>query len=575
VGNPVKRALVLALFLAVPALAGDGPNGRPHPQDPNGAPITSQTWRNATLDRTRRVVLEVIEKVRACHVDAEGLSPDRMREEAIEALRELVAARSFHMLEGEARDRFRAALQHVPDGDLDACLGVVDAHLSLKTAEDAWTISDVMARGAIASTGDPFTQLIDARTVERLAAAMSGSRLPGYGVKVGENEFGVLKVDHVSRGYDAFDKGIQDGDTIVEVDGRPTVLSSREEIKRRLQGDTRVVLRIWRDGFAHGHDVEVAAKVPRGPNADGEMLPSNIGYVRLDSFNEQTAGEAEALLRKLDRQGSRAIILDLRDNPGGSMAACAGVARLFLGSGKVVCKTMEREDGKLVAGACTTDGEAVIPSSTPVIALVNKGTASASEMLAGALHDHGRARLLGTKSYGKDVGQTPIPLSAALGERFLLVSTMKYRSPHDLTPRGGGFDVDKLVPRFAYSPAEQEELLRLNGEGAFQRYLADHERNDEAGLLALAREDGGRPEAYPGFEAWSKGLQTTLRPEILRRALRASIRAWAVSKHDRVFREDLEDDVPLQAAHALLVAELPPLPAPPQDTKRVAPKKFY
>ncbi|MEZ0228726.1 MAG: S41 family peptidase [Planctomycetota bacterium] len=568
------RAAVLLLALAAGgvAIAGDG-DGKKIPRsrstDPP-APISTRTWRNATLETTKRVVEEVIEKVRALHVDGDALSVDKMREDAIEAFREHAAARSFRLLEGDARDLFRRALQHVRDGDLDDCFQVIDQHLVLRTHEQASSVCDVLVRGAISTTNDPFTYVIDERAVERLAASMSGKRPAGFGIKIAESEFGAFTIDHVSRGYDAFEKGVQDGDTIVELDGHPTVLSSREEVLRRLQGGTKVRLRIWREGFATGHDVEIEARVPSGPNVSGGLLPGGIGYVRIDSFNEPTASALEAVLRRLDRQGLRAVVIDVRDNPGGSMASCAAVAGLFLGPGKTVCKITRRESGVVTSTLCTTDSEAVISTRTPLVVLTNRGSASASEMLAGALRDNsenGRVRLVGTRTYGKGVGQSPVPIMAALGEKFLLVSTMKYRTPKDLSPEKDGLQADHQAPRFAYSPAEQEELLRLHAEGAFDRYLVDHSVQDESILLALATDDEGVLERYPGWAAWQKSVATTLRPEVLRRALRAAIRSWAVKTKDRVFREDLEDDVPLRRAYDMLSAELP-RPAP-------TPKKYF
>jgi carboxyl-terminal processing protease len=564
-------AVALVLLLASPVLAGDHDGlGTPRPRstDPSTAAVTT-AWRNPSLARTRTVVLEAIDRLRALHIDGEGLAPDRMREDAIEALREYAAARSFRLLEGDARERFRRALQHIPDGDLDACLATVDGHLALRTSEQATALQDVLLRGAISTAGDPFTQVIDARAVERLAATMTGQRLPGYGIKVAQGEFGAFTIDHVSRGYDAFDMGIQDGDTIVEVDGHPTVLSSRDDILHRLQGDTRITLRIWREGFTHGHDVTIEAKVPDGPNVDGELLPGGVGYARIESFGEQTPGDLEALLRRLDAKGMRALILDLRDNPGGSMVSCTTVARMFLGPGQVVCRETVREEGVLTTRVCTTEGDAVLSSRTPMIVLVNRGSASASEMLAGALKDHGRARLVGTRTYGKAAGQLPVPLVSAAGERFLLVSVMRYRTPADRSPQGDGLEPDLVVPRFGYFPAEQEELLRLHTGGAFDRYLTDHSVQDEPGLLALADDDAGDLAKYPGFDEWRRGLQTTLDANVVRRALRAAIRGWAARRKAKRFREDLEDDIPLRHAHDLFVAELAPLPAAPK------PRRYY
>jgi carboxyl-terminal processing protease len=550
-------AALALLPLAGRALAGDGKRA---PQDGSGtAPVSSVlALKTPHLERTRRVVLEVIDKIATTHLRGEDSEEwrKRLREEAIEALRHHVGSLAFKLLEGDAREKLHHALAGVARGDLDACLAVLDEHLAgPRTSEEIWTVTDVLARGAIAATGDPFTRFTDEKTLARLALLMTGDRTKGYGFNRLVDKDGMIAIDHVQKGYDAADKGLQDGDSIVEVDGRPALLIPRDELIRRLVGtpEGKVSIRVFRDGFVRGHDVELEARLPQGQNVEGDFLGNAIGYVRLNSFIEKTGEELEGVVRTLERQGARSLILDVRDNPGGTVKSCAAVARVFLGGGKVVCTTQQR-DGK--AEPILTEGDAAPLFTGSVVVLTNGASASASEMLALALRDHLHSRLVGTRTFGKGVGQSPVPLSST-SERFLLLTTMQYVGKAGTSPQKVGIAPDLEVPAFALTTAEQEEIMKLSSARAFDEYLEMHEGPDAEALLAIARDDGGSVDRYPGFEAWRRGLD--VRPDALRRVLRATIRNWAVKTHGHTFHEDLRDDAPLRKAIELL-GELPPPP---------------
>jgi carboxyl-terminal processing protease len=541
------------------------------------APVASPAiaLRNPNLERTRRVVEEVIERLHTLHVDGKALSPERCRESAIANFRDHVASRSFHFLEGDARERFRRALWSFPEGNLDACIAVIDSYVGPRTAEETWTITDVLARGAIKATHDPFTQLLDRQTYDMLDLAMLGERPKGYGIKAAEKE-GLLVVEHVFRGYDAAEKGLREGDVIVEVDGAPPLLLGQDEVQKRLGGEGRVRLRVFREGFSQGHDLELEARLPREPNVAWEMLPGDVGYLRVDGFLARTPEDVEIALHQLESHHARSLLLDLRDNPGGAIASCQGVAHLFLDGEKVICTTAQASGAALGLSAVPKEikcGQGPPRTLLPMLVVVNQGTASASELLAGALQDLGRARIVGTKTHGKDVGQWSVPLASALRERFLLVTTMRYFPPkHDEKNRGIPVLPDVEVAPFQLTTAEEDEVFALRSSKAFESYLALHAAPDGETLAALAKDDGEQFDAYPGFTSWARGLGTNLTLGALRRVLHVEVRAWAARQRGLALRADLRDDLQLKRAHELAVAGELLVPPPPSTTP---PKKIY
>src|SRR5262249_26064086 len=160
------------------------------------------------------------------------------------------------------------------------------------------------------------------------------------------------------------------------------------------------------------HDLELEEHAPRDPNVVSEMLPGGIGYLRIDAFVSPAADEVEAALHRLERSGVRGLVLDLRDDPGGSAMSCVRVAELFLEARRTIATVTSR-------GPAHSLGEG-LPSrlvtsrsdtfSKPLVALVNGRSASASEMLAMALSENGRAQLVGHRTVGKGTAQTPLPL---------------------------------------------------------------------------------------------------------------------------------------------------------------------
>jgi C-terminal peptidase prc len=565
----VAATLAASLIIANVAL-GDERSSAPTPKKLASSPLES----------ARRVVVEVIEKLLAYHVDGESFEPRRLREGAIDGARELLTSRSWRdAVEGRA---LRRELGRLADGDLEGCFSVLDerAGATLESGS-CWLLVDAMAKGALRAAGDPHTQLVDSATLNRLVGQVSGGLRPrGYGWRAGERPDGSVAIDAVFRGFDAQLYGLREGDLILEVDGRPAAAWPRDELAARLaslSGPDSLRVRVWREGWKAAHEVELEARVPHEPNVVSELLPGNIGYARIEAFLSRTPEDLEAALRKLERAGPlRGLVLDVRDNPGGSIASCVKTADLFLEPGQTIAAITSRGAAAQDLGSPALPPKLVsTPASSvvvkkPIVLLVNGKSASATEMLALALRENGRARLVGTRTYGKGRGQGPLALESTT-ERVLLLTSMTFYGPNGTSPNGTGIEPDVEVAPPPLPVLGQEEVVRLRASGQLEAYVNLHGPVDPTLILGLAKDDNGSIERWPGFEGFYRALQTELPMDVVRRELRRSARAYARSRGS-ILWTDLRDDAQLARGHQLVLEELARAPReeskPPEAPER-------
>jgi len=282
----------------------------------------------------------------------------------------------------------------------------------------------------LASLDDPFTRLLKPDQYRSLQTNTSGE-LTGVGLQISlDTETGKLRVIAPIAGSPAEKAGIQPADAILKIDGVATEGLSLDEAADRMRGPigSRVTLTIERDGKELSNLVVQRDRIALNPvYADlrslpgkGQEKPEKIGYIRLTQFNANAAAEVARSINKLEKQGAEAYVLDLRNNPGGLLQAGIEIARLWLDDGTIVY-TVNRQG---VMGSFEATGEAL--THDPLVVLVNQGTASASEILAGALKDNGRATILGEKTFGKGLIQSLFDLSDGSG---LAVTVARYETP--------------------------------------------------------------------------------------------------------------------------------------------------
>jgi len=345
----------------------------------------------------------------------------------------------------------------------------------------------------------------------------------------------------------AYKAGVRSYDRIVEVAGQPTAGRKSNEIVGLLRGKpgTEVEIAITKPGSAKKRTLKIVRADIDLPSVSHQLLPGKVGYVRLSVFSGMTSRDLNKALTGLERQGMVALVLDLRNNPGGQLQAAVEVADEFLRDNKLIVYTEGRNKRIAPREEFRTKDPTTHPDY-PIVVLVNGRSASASEIVAGALQDHKRAVLVGQRTFGKGSVQKLFPLRATAGQSGLKLTVAKYFLPSGRSIHGKGVEPDVKV---AYkAPFTLKEFEQLRVAGAFHRYTAEHFARHKPTLARLAEFDDGDPAAYPGFDAWFKSLPKGLDRDKARRLLRAWLRIVVADERGAEFVCDYEDDTQLQRA---------------------------
>lgn len=300
-----------------------------------------------------------------------------------------------------------------------------------------------LVRGAIRgmlATLDPHTVYLSPEVYRELKVDTSG-RFDGIGIEVTLRD-GFLTVVSPIKGSPAEEAGIQAGDRIVRIGGRPTKDLNLSEAVRLLRGrrGSHVALTVAREGAKHSVDISVTRKIIKVPSVTARLLDGGrYGYAAISSFQQGTGRVLEKTLKELNSSGALAgLILDLRKNPGGLLEQAVEVSDLFLRSG-VIVTTQSR--GREIDRREAHDGGG--EPSYPVVVMVDKGSASAAEIVAGALQDNRRATVVGTPSFGKGSVQTVIDLDDGSG---LKITIAHYLTPSGRIIQDHGIEPDVVVP---------------------------------------------------------------------------------------------------------------------------------
>ena len=295
----------------------------------------------------------------------------------------------------------------------------------LKKQLPDWPETYTAIQDMLAVLDDPYTRFLPPQQYQSLQTNTNGELL-GVGLQIAkEEEVGNLKVIAPIEGSPAEEAGLLPQDEILEINGTPTQSISLDEAAARMRGSigSRVSLKV---GRVDSEPFEVSVRRDRieinpvSAELRTEEGVPKLGYLRLGQFNGNAVSELRESIEDLERQGADAYILDLRNNPGGLLTAGIEIARMWMDDGTVVY-TVNRQ-GSL--GSYDANGRAI--TADPLVVLVNKGTASASEILAGALQDNERAQLVGETTFGKGLIQSLFDLPNGAG---LAVTIAKYETP--------------------------------------------------------------------------------------------------------------------------------------------------
>ena len=359
-------------------------------------------------------------------------------------------------------------LQSRPQRDsvrlFDQVLGVVGARF-VDTLEPG-QLYERAARGLVKELNDPYTVLFSPKELASFQRNTSG-RYAGVGMQI-ENQNGWITVSRVFPHTPAEGAGIMEGDRIVQIDTTSTKGWKLDQVSNTLIGTpgTKVKVSFQRPGVAEPISVQFTRAVIHIPAVPYTlMLENDVGYVPLQQFNETASEETETALRQLADKGARSFILDLRGNPGGYFEQSHAVSNLFLKQGAQIVSARGRNTPTQVYNA----QERPLLPNAPLVVLVDGGSASASEIVAGALHDHDRALIVGMTSFGKGLVQSVFPLD---GGYALKMTTAKY-----YTPTGRSIQRDrKLMPTGEFVEVAPDSLETDSARKARPAFKTDEGR---------------------------------------------------------------------------------------------------
>ncbi|WP_269434162.1 S41 family peptidase [Halopseudomonas salegens] len=372
----------------------------------------------------------------------------------------------------------------LPDGQLplDELRTFVEVLERIRTAyvepvDDA-TLLENAIRGMLEGL-DPHSAYLEPEAFRGLQDSTSG-QFGGLGIEVGQED-GFIKVISPIDDTPAARAGIEAGDLIIKLDEQPTKGMSLMDAVTKMRGEagTSITLTIVRDS-GRPFEVELTRAVIRVQSVRSQMLDEGYGYLRITQFQNNTADDVRNTLNELKAGELKGLVLDLRNNPGGVLQAAVGVADSFLAEGNIVYT-----EGRLSNSEMRFNATSHNPSGeVPVVVLINGGSASAAEIVAGALQDHGRAVVMGTDSFGKGSVQTVLPLN---NDRGLKLTTAIYFTPDGRSIQAQGIVPDIRVER-ARVTREEEDIAAVR-----ESDLQGHLRRSEPSAPAVAA-DRERPQ---------------------------------------------------------------------------------
>jgi len=325
---------------------------------------------------------------------------------------------------------------------------------------------------------DPHSAYLDPEAFKEMEAITQGG-FGGLGIEIG-SEDGMPKVIAPIEDTPAARAGIISGDIITHIDGKPTKGMTLNEAVKLMRGEpkTSIVLTIRRAGADKPLVVKIVRDMIKVRSVRSKMLPDDIAYVRISQFQERTVSDLAKQLRGLKNSGApKALVLDLRNDPGGLLDAAIGVSSAFLKPDALVVSTKGRIPSsnreylaKAIGGqpAGLVGGDTAFPEwakTVPMVVLINVGSASASEIVAGALQDHKRAKLMGNRSFGKGSVQSVLPLSEDTG---IKLTTALYYTPSGRSIQATGIEPDVVVDDTA-----KGNLFRFPRESDLEHHLAN------------------------------------------------------------------------------------------------------
>jgi carboxyl-terminal processing protease len=286
---------------------------------------------------------------------------------------------------------------------------------------------------------DPHSSFLDPDSYREMQVETSGS-FGGLGIEITLKD-DILTVVAPIDGTPAYRAGLHTGDRIIKIDGLSTKDMQLADAVKRMRGKpgSKVTVTIVREGWTEPKDFDIVREQIRVHSVKAVPLGEGVEYIKLRQFQEQSPHDLEAALEQFSKEGMKSLVLDLRNNPGGLLTAAVEVSEKFIDDGKLVVYTEGRVRNQNMR--FTAHAKHAI-TDVPLVVLVNQGSASASEIVAGAIQDHGRGVVIGQQTFGKGSVQTIIPLSDGSGLRL---TTARYFTPKGRSIHGKGITPDIVI----------------------------------------------------------------------------------------------------------------------------------
>lgn len=292
-------------------------------------------------------------------------------------------------------------------------------------------------KGYIEGLGDPYTEYISKEEMKEYMEDTLGNYV-GIGIyMLLDEENGKIKVLAPMKGSPAETVGIKSGDIIETVDGEEYTKDEMSEVANKIKGKEGTTVKLGIKRGEENLEFEVTRQNIKVNPVEGKILENNIGYVQFASFDETTYEDFKAKYEELKNQGITSLIIDLRNNGGGLVDQATDIADLFVEKDTPLLYEVDKDGNEEIVKA-----EDDVTINIPTIILTNENTASASEILAGALKDLGKAKIVGTKTYGKGIIQQIIPLNDGSG---IKITTEEYQTPNRNKIHEVGIEPDEIV----------------------------------------------------------------------------------------------------------------------------------
>ena len=317
---------------------------------------------------------------------------------------------------------------------------------------------------------DPHSAYLDQEQYNELKVGTTG-QFGGLGIEVGM-ENGFVKVIAPIDDTPAFHAGVKAGDLIIRLDEKPVKGMSLSDAVKMMRGEpgSPIVLTVVREGVEQPIKITIVRDIIKIKSVKSRILEDGYGYLRITSFQSKTGDNMVEAIDEMKKKGAlKGLVLDLRNNPGGVLNAAVAVSDAFLESGLIVYTDGRVEDAKMRFSATPHD----IIGGAPIVVLINGGSASASEIVAGALQDHKRAVIMGEKTFGKGSVQTILPISNG--------GAVKLTTARYYTPSGRSIQAEGITPDVEISRVKLELAARSEFAPIKEADLNGHLSNDKKG----------------------------------------------------------------------------------------------